>query len=293
MALDKVRKLHREGSETSAEVSYSVDYWVRMTSREDGPRQVRSGFILATGINIGSPYSDGNDLDVRATVLSISERPVSSSHYLDWIVTVEYGIRLAEEEDPLFEPALIQIAYQNESKITYVNNAGLPLWNTAGDIIPMNKDDSSPTFTFQINQPTFNAPLAQTIRGVVNSTIWNIVSRGLSFPAYTMKLANTSANERRHKSTVYYETVYSFAFNQDTWIVPTPSKGFNKRKDPGEPIAWNNKKRIIDETTKLPVEEEVYLDEDGQPAATLAEVFIHQFHLYPEVNFNSIFGFLG
>jgi hypothetical protein len=294
MTVISVALLGASGGETADEVQYQLRYLVRTNSRQDGPLTVRN----AVPWRYGDVYRVGPELDLRSRAKSIKESPVSSAHFLDWHVDVEFGNIDTEKDlsNPLNDLIEAEMQWQPQSRRTWIDGEGKALANTAGEMYVdgMEIDDNLPTLTYMVNQPFFSETLANTVRNACNLTAWK------GFPPRTAKLRSMTASRVLHKNIgIYFACRYAFSILTEEWALITPSTGYNEIKGTGinrKLVSIREGGRIIttpwfldDKGKKIPAQ----YDSEGVLTGFTKPFHMQKFPKHTAMEFNTIFGFLG
>jgi hypothetical protein len=219
----KLLRNGRTGSITSDETSWEAVYQVITTDKNDGPATV----AFAPGIPVfNSVYSIGSDLDVGATVSSITPQQDDDNPQV-WTVRVRWSTKNldpqdpGETNDPTLRPNIIRWRMEPYTEAVRTDRDG-SLIQTANkewfDPFP-EVTRYRPVVNIEKNFSAFNDSFMFDYTGAVNSDEW----LGGDPDYWLCRLLQV---EPMHEFGFSYKRVIAeFAYNRDTWALVLPHKG--------------------------------------------------------------------
>lgn len=267
---------------------YIAAYQVVTDSPLDGPVTARD----APGIPvINSPYLFGTDFDYGAFAkeYSIQYKSNPDDHKRLWLVTVRYDtepIRRGEDEylnDPIDEPPIIGGSFLTDRVAITSDKDGNPVANSAGDQFEeLERDRSNLTLTIQKNFDEWDLTRHNEFIDTVNSTTFFTLS------ARKWRLTNIRTQQlfRGDSTTPYYQVMFEFVANYDTWDFKPADRGWYYLSTGNEKLAFRDAKGFQLNAPGL-------LDGSGGQLASTSNVVYFDgaggnpsaFRVYPEKDF--------
>jgi hypothetical protein len=243
------------GSENKDGPSYTAEYLVTVSSPDDHVKTILDNMPWG----FGQEFRIGNDHDPDAIVLSASAEPVRGNNFA-WMYSVVFGVPESSEqvENPVEEPAQIEMIFSQNEKLIERDIHGKPIQNTVGDRFDdvMTREDSQPILRVTRNEPAAMALFGVDLRDTVNRSPWQGAARR------TVKFQAPTLRSKYHRTLgTYYEKSYEFKFSDDTWRFILLNQGYYEKGD-GEDDD-GRAKRI-----RIRVNDDGEFDPNGDPVTT-------------------------
>lgn len=280
------------GTGVSGKYGESFTFTRKWLLRVDSPFTPRTLISRAPGVVFGAGHPDF--ASHKAMEFDCTEE---SGDGMMWSVTVRYYIPPADNT-PNPSTGMPSDSWSGSgSTITipvFEDKDGTSIANSAGDPLEGAERESS-EFTITLTKCYADlawSTLAKSRSNTVNSGTWN------GSPARTWKVAFKSASKKEATSSSsdttqpYWETVWEFAYREETWDYQPWDVGFNQLVDSqGNPTASGTRRAAVLGADKKPVKAPVALSSGvaktaGQKPDALT------FRLYRETDF-SVFGTPG
>jgi hypothetical protein len=235
----------------------------------------------ATGAYLYAPYVTATEVDLGATVRSIS--PHETEDFATWMVDVDYssewdpvstgqgpagpgntGGLTRGEENPVLRRAVLRWSsakYTKAFEKAYdaSNNLTVPVVNTAGEPFKaLETERIHLVLTIEKNFSSFDPNIIGQYTSTVNHAVW------LTVPAERAFMANIEANQVAENFSSYWHTTWSIFVKvrpEDTWDREVASTGFNRYVLNDEGDAYKRVPILID--GMRPTEPQ-FLTADGQ-----------------------------
>lgn len=293
MAIISVNPLFAENSRSSLDGfrEYVAYYQVQTDSVLDSCIVVRD----APGIPIiNSPFVFGNDFDYGAFAKEYSVQLKSNpdDHKRLWIVTVRYDtepIRRGEDQyldDPIAEPPVIGGSFVTDRIAVTSDRNGDPVANSAGgQFEDLERDRSNLTLTIQKNFDEWDLTTHVEYIDTVNSSTFFTLS------ARKWRLTNIRTQQlfRGDATTPYFQVMFEFVSNQDTWDFKPADRGWYY-------LSTGNEKLVFRDAKGFQMNAPGLLNGSGGQLASTANVVYFDgaggnpsaFRVYPEKDFANL-----
>jgi hypothetical protein len=280
---------HKEGRRGSVDSTYQGTYTrsfqVIFSDRYAGPIRARA----AVGIGIGDVYRIGvdgvddffeEDTGAFCNEISAEQETGPEADGKQWTVTVQYGPYEPASDNPLAEPAQVEVDHDHFDRPVIRDVDGNLICNSAGDPYnpPIRKDDSRPVLTVVKNYPApFDLALADDYRDTINSTPF------FGVPPGRVKCRAPRASRQFHPVIgEFYRVTFQFDFNRDGWNAKPLDEGFRYLSGAQLVAAFDGNSLAS---------EPVLLDGEGGRLAVGGDPVYHDFQIYEGRDFASAFGF--
>jgi hypothetical protein len=216
------------GYDASYRRTYTRVFKVLMSSKEDGPVNVRA----STGVpRLFDGYLTSAEFDTGAFVSDIKCDKDKDSPYL-WKVTVTYSSGdfggggavdpLRQNENPILRPADVRWGFTKYQRAAEKDVLGRAIINSAG--LPFDPpymiDDNRPVLTINRNELSFSPMQAWDYKDAVN------IDAFMNSPPQTCKCTDITGDLQWERGLAFWRVTYSFEFRPiDGWIFRPMDRG--------------------------------------------------------------------
>ena len=249
-------------------VSYSVSLSILTDDQTDSPNFIGSN----------QPYTVGEIYDGwPITSIEIDE----TDDPCQWTMTLAYGsVDGEEEENPLDEPWIYSVNYEQHQTPVDYDIHQRPILNTAGDLFSeyMMADSARPTLTGNKNFASFPWSVANQFCNTINrDSVFGAPPETLKFERLSGQQQTTTFNG---EPLTFFAVTVELTFNRDGWKRKVLNQGLREKKEGKLTTIKLNGKDIT---------QPVLLDAQGQRAAEGAPPHVLSFDLYRSQNFAPLF----